>query len=131
VAHEAIDADRPGYLRDVLGPVPASTRGKRAWRHGAAAVTEYRAVWGITDPDQALGPQPHDPAQRADWQRARAAVERVHHKQRVADRARQHQPTREQQATGEHQATHQQHRPARPHERDARSGRQGPERAAG
>jgi hypothetical protein len=52
-------------------------------------------VWGVSDPEHALGPQPRDPAQRADWQRVRAAVERVHHKQRIAERTRQHQPTRE------------------------------------
>jgi hypothetical protein len=132
LAHEALDADRPGYLRDALGPVPESTRGKRAWRHGAAQVEEYRAAWGITDPDRALGPEPRNLGQRADWQRARAAVERVHHKQRIADRARQHQPTREPAPTsgGRAPSEPQQHRPARP-ERDARSGRQGPERAAG
>jgi conjugative relaxase-like TrwC/TraI family protein len=120
LAHEAIGHDRPGYLREALGPVPASTRGKRAWRHGAAAITEYRAVWGITDPEHALDPQPRDPAQRVDWQHARAAVERVHHKQRTAERARNPQPV------------HQRSSPvaARP-ERTAPPSRPGPERAAG
>jgi conjugative relaxase-like TrwC/TraI family protein len=127
LAHETIDHDRPGYLRDTLGPVPESTRGKRAWRHGAAQVEEYRTAWSVTDPDHALGPQPRDPAQRSDWQRARAAVERVAHKQRVADRAREPQPTRDQPATHGHQPS-----PTRAHpERVMPPGRHGPERAAG
>jgi hypothetical protein len=133
LAHEAIDADQPGYLREALGPVPASTRGKRAWRQAAGQIEQYRAAYQVTDPEHALGPQPRDSAQRADWQRARAAVERVHHKQRIAERAHDDaQPTREPAATlgGRGPSEPQQHRPTRP-ERDARSGRQGPERAAG
>jgi conjugative relaxase-like TrwC/TraI family protein len=140
LACEAVDHDRPGYLRDALGPVPESTRGRRAWRQGAAAISQYRAAYGITDPERALGPVPRDPAQRADWQRARAVVERVWHKQRVADRARQ--PAREQpsasggpgvrlQADRPARSDRQQH-PARPQpERATPPGRQGPERAAG
>src|SRR5205823_11867974 len=27
----AVEADRPGYALEALGPVPASTRGRRAW----------------------------------------------------------------------------------------------------
>jgi hypothetical protein len=127
LAHEAIDHDRPGYLRDALGPVPASTRGKRAWRHAAGQLEQYRAAYAVTDPDRALGPEPRDPAPRADWQRARAAVERVAHKQRVADRARDPQPTREHPATHGHQPS-----PARAQpQRAAPPGRHGPERAAG
>jgi hypothetical protein len=92
LACEAIEQDRPGYLRDALGPVPESTRGKRAWRQAAAHIEEYRGVYPVTDPERALGPAPREAAQRADWQRATAAIERVHHKQRVAER--DHQPTR-------------------------------------
>jgi conjugative relaxase-like TrwC/TraI family protein len=123
LACEAIEQDRPGYLREALGPVPESTRGKRAWRQAAAQVTEYRTVWHVSDPERALGPVPQDAGRRADWQRAQAAIERVHHKQRVAERARNHEPIRM-------KATRQQS-PARARpERDA-PGRQGPERAAG
>jgi hypothetical protein len=93
LAHEAINHDRPGYLREALGPVPESTRRRRAWRQAAALVSEYRTVYGITDPERALGPAPRDATQRAEWQRAQAAVERVHHKQRVAERDRDHEPT--------------------------------------
>jgi hypothetical protein len=104
--------------------VPESTRGKRAWRQAAAQVEEYRTVYRISDPDRALGPVPPEAAQRAHWQRATAAIERVYHKQRVADRARDHQPT-------QMASRRQQQSPARARgERDA-PGRQGSERAAG
>jgi conjugative relaxase-like TrwC/TraI family protein len=112
----AIEADRPGYVLDALGPVPASTRGRRAWRHAAAEIEQYRRSYQITDPDRALGPEPHDPAQRAARQRARSAIERVQAKQRAADRTHERQPTSE--------------RPNQPRPREQR-GRRGPERAAG
>jgi hypothetical protein len=124
LAHEAIDQDRPAYLREALGPVPESTRGKRAWRQAAALVSEYRTVYRISDPERALGPIPQEAAQRADWQRAAATIERVYHKQRVAERDHDHQPTYM-------ESRRQQQSPARARpERDA-PGRQGPERAAG
>jgi conjugative relaxase-like TrwC/TraI family protein len=112
----AVEADRPGYVLEALGPVPESTRGRRAWRQAAAEIQQYRRDYHITDPVRALGPEPGDPAQRADRQRVRAAIERVHTKQRTTDRSHQRQPTGER--TSQPRA-HQQH------------GRPGPERAAG
>jgi hypothetical protein len=67
--------------------VPDSTRGKRAWRQAAARIEEYRTSYNVQDPERALGPPPHEPAQRAAWRQARAAVERVWHKQRTTERA--------------------------------------------
>jgi hypothetical protein len=52
----AVEADRPGNVLEALGPVPGSTRGRRAWRHAAAEIEHYRNTYGITDPDRALGP---------------------------------------------------------------------------
>jgi hypothetical protein len=112
----AIEANRPGYVLETLGPVPESTRGRRAWRHAAAEIEDYRRSYRITDPDRALGPQPADPAQRADRQRVRTAIERVHTKQRATDRSHQRQPTSE--------------HPGQPRPGEQR-GRRGPERAAG
>ena len=112
----AVEADRPGYVLEALGPVPESTRGRRAWRHAAAEIEQYRRTYHITDPERALGPEPHDPAQRADRQRARTAIERVQAKQRAADRTHDRQPTSE--------------RTSQPRPREQR-GRRGPERAAG
>jgi hypothetical protein len=112
----ALEQDRPGYVLEALGPVAESTRGRRAWRHAAAEIEQYRHAYDITDPDRALGREPHDPAQRADRQRARAAIERVQGKQRATDRTHDTQPTSER--------TNQ----PRPHQQ---RGRSGPERAAG
>ena len=93
-----------------------STRGRRAWRQAAAEIEQYRRSYQITDPDRALGPEPHDPAQRAARQQARSAIERVQAKQRAAGPSRDAQPTSERPT------------PPRPHQQ---RGRLGPERAAG
>ena len=112
----AVEQERPGYALEALGPVPESTRGRRAWRQGAAEIEHYRHTYQITDPDRALGPEPADRAQRADRQQARAAIARVHAKQRAADRSHQRQPTSE--------------HTSQPRPKEQR-GRPGPERAAG
>jgi hypothetical protein len=112
----AVEQDRPAYVLEALGPVPESTRGRRTWRQAAAEIEQYRRSYQITNPERALGPEPHDPVQRADHQRARTAIERVHTKQRTTDRTHERQPT------NEHTS---QPRPRRP------LGRSGPERAAG
>jgi hypothetical protein len=111
----AVEGDRPSYALVALGPVPESTQGKRAWRQAAAEIEHYRRSYHITDPERALGPEPHDPIQRADRQRARTAINRVHTKQR-ADRSRDAEPTSE--------------RTTQPPPRQ-QPGRPGPERAAG
>jgi hypothetical protein len=112
----AVEVDRPGYVLQELGPVPESTRGRRAWRQAAAEIEHYRRSYQITDPDRALGPEPHGPAQRADRQRVRTAIEWVQAKQRAAERTRDTQSTVERTSQ------------PRPHQQ---RGRRGPERAAG
>jgi hypothetical protein len=112
----AVETDRPGYVLEALGPVPASTRGRRAWRQAAAEIEQYRRTYQITDPNQALGPEPQDPGQRAARQRARSAIERVHANPRADDRTHDTQPTTERTTQ---LRSHQQR------------GRPGPERAAG
>jgi conjugative relaxase-like TrwC/TraI family protein len=112
----AVEADRPDYVLEALGPVPESTRGRRAWRQAAAQIEDYRRTYQITDPDRPLGPEPRDPAQRADRQRVRTTIEWVQAKQRVAERAADTQPTGER--TNEHR-------------QQERRGGPGPERAAG
>ena len=106
----AVEHDHPGYVREALGPVPQSTRARRAWRQAAAGIEDYRRTYQVTDPDRALGPQPRDPAQRAAWREVRTTIGRVHARQRAADRPRDPQPTSE---------------------RAVPPGRLGPERAAG
>jgi len=112
----AVEVDRPGYVLQELGPVPASIRGRRVWRQAAAEIEHYRRSYDITDPHRALGPEPRDPGQRADRRRVRAAIDRVHTKQRATDHTRDAQPTSE--------------RTNQPRSREQR-GRPGPERAAG
>jgi hypothetical protein len=46
----AAEHDPPAYLREELGPVPESIRGRRAWRQAAAAIEDYRRSYQITDP---------------------------------------------------------------------------------
>jgi conjugative relaxase-like TrwC/TraI family protein len=112
----AVEQERPGYVLEALGPVPESTRGRRAWRQAAAQIEDYRRTYQITDLDRALGSEPHHPTQRADRQRVRAAIERVQGKQRATDRSRNLQPSAER--TTQHRAQERRSRP-------------GPERAAG
>jgi hypothetical protein len=111
----AIDEERPSYALEALGPVPESTRGRRAWRQAAAQIEDYRHTYQITDPERALGPEPRHPAQRADRQRVRTTIDRVQAKPRATDRTRDRQPTAKRPN---------QHRPQR-------RSRPGPERAAG
>jgi hypothetical protein len=87
VAGLAAEQEPSAHLRDLLGPVPESTRGRRAWRQAAAHVQEYRTTYHLHDAERALGPEPREPAQRAAWRQAHAAVERIWHKQRTAERA--------------------------------------------
>jgi conjugative relaxase-like TrwC/TraI family protein len=109
----AAEQEQPGYLRQELGPVPTSTRGRRAWRQAAGAIEDYRSTYGITDSEQALGPQPRQPAQRAAWRTAQQAIERAHGKQRTRDHREQQEPRGTRSG------------------RTAPSHRPGPERAAG
>jgi hypothetical protein len=121
----AAEHEQPAYLREELGPVPASTRGRRAWRQAAAAIEDYRAGYHISDPDQALGPVPREPAQRAAWQHARTAAQRVQDRQHTSRQERS--PT-----TRPRASRHSRDHPARAaQEPDRRSLRRGPERAAG
>jgi conjugative relaxase-like TrwC/TraI family protein len=119
----AAEHDPPGYLRQELGLVPESTRGRRSWRQAAAAIQDYRRTYGITDPSQALGPPPREPAQRVAWQQIRAAAQRVLDSQRISHRQERTAATRS--APIERH----QHDPAREEPGPAR--RHGPERAAG
>jgi conjugative relaxase-like TrwC/TraI family protein len=117
--------DPPGYLRAELGPVPESTRGRRAWREAAAAIQDYRRAYGITDLDQALGPAPREPTQGAAWQHARTAAQRTKDRQRTSHRQERTAATRPAPSNRRH--------PDAAHARDERAParRRGPERAAG
>src|SRR4029450_9746187 len=121
----AAEHDPPGYLRQELGPVPESTRGRRAWRQAAPAIEAYRRAYRIGAPYQALGPVPREPAQRAAWHQARTAAQRIHERQRTAHREERTKPTCPA-AIDRSQRDH-----ARTPEERAGARRRGPERAAG
>jgi hypothetical protein len=116
---------QPGYLREELGPVPESTRGRRVWRQAAAAIEDYRRTYHLTDPDQALGPVPREPTQRAAWQHARTAAQRTKDRQRT--------PNRQERTAATRPAPISRRDPDAAHARNQRPAarRRGPERAAG
>jgi AAA domain len=124
----ALEQKQPGYLRGELGPVPQSTRGRRAWRQAAATIQDYRRTHHLTDPEQALGRMPREPAQRAAWQHARQAIARVQDRHRI-DHHRQSQRA----AASRRQAIdrHQQDPAPTRTEPTVPPDRSGPERAAG
>jgi len=98
VRQAAVEVERPAWQERALGPLPGSVRGRRAWRQAAGQLAAYRDRYAITDPEQALGPEPRgtDLAQRQGWRACRDAAERVRtHTQRArGERARQ--PNRDQ-----------------------------------
>jgi conjugative relaxase-like TrwC/TraI family protein len=125
----ALEHDQRGYLRDELGPLPESTRGRRTWRQAAAAIEDYRQTYGIIDPEAAIGPVPHAPAQRAAWQHARQSITQFQGRQRSRDHDRVPQ-----QAAASRPSPierHQQDNAVARSERDVPPRRPGPERAAG
>jgi len=121
----AAEHDPPAYLREELGPVPESTRGRRAWRQAATAIEDYRRSYHLTDPDQALGPVPREPVQRAAWQQACTAAQRTKDRQRSQDR--------QERTASSRPAPSNRRDPDAAHARDERAParRRGPERAAG
>jgi conjugative relaxase-like TrwC/TraI family protein len=119
----AAEHHQPGYLREELGPVPESTRGRRAWRQAAAAIEGYRHTYGIADPEQALGPAPREPVQRAAWQHARTAAQRTQDRQRT--------PIRQERTAVTRPIDRSQHDPTQTQDQRAPARRRGPERAAG
>lgn len=51
----AAEVARPSYLVGELGPVPASSSSRAAWRDGARAIEAFRLRWSIEDPERAIG----------------------------------------------------------------------------
>jgi conjugative relaxase-like TrwC/TraI family protein len=125
----AAEHEPPAYLRQELGPLPESTRGRRAWRQAAAAIEDYRRSHQVTDPDRALGRIPHDPGQRVAWQHARQAITPVQGRQRSITRDRQ--PHRAATTGPSRIDRHQQDQAPARAGREASARRPGPERAAG
>ena len=125
----AAEQEQPGYLRGELGPVPESTRGRRAWRQAAATIEDYRRTYHLTDPEQAVGRMPREPVQRVAWQHARQAIARVQGRHHRIDHDRQ--PQRGAASRRQSIDRHQQDQAPTRTERAVPPGRPGPERAAG
>ncbi|OUZ08591.1 hypothetical protein BHE97_13025 [Aeromicrobium sp. PE09-221] len=64
------------WLRD-LGAAPTRVANRASWERELATVIAYRDRYGITDPSAALGPATGTQLQRADRQRADAALRRA------------------------------------------------------
>ena len=111
----AVEQDRPGYVLEAWARCRSrpGAGGPGARPPPRSSTTGPPTRSPIPSGPSARAPRP---TQRADRQRARTAIERVHAKQRATDRSRHRQPTS--------QHTTQ----PRPHEQ---RGRRGPERAAG
>jgi hypothetical protein len=78
------ELEQPAYLRDALGPVPESVRGRRAWRQTARQVEDYRQRFEVTDPERPLGAEPArdtDPDRYQAWRQASGAVARMQARQ--------------------------------------------------
>jgi conjugative relaxase-like TrwC/TraI family protein len=87
---QARTVDAPGWLADLLGPAPDSTRGRRVWRQTAEQLESYRDRYRIqTD---GLGERPDDLVQRRAWRDCQQQLARL--AERTNDRAQQRQVDR-------------------------------------
>jgi ATP-dependent exoDNAse (exonuclease V) alpha subunit len=78
----ALELDPPPWLTDLLGQVPETGRGRRAWRQTAARLHSYSDSYKLTDPQRPLGAEPtSNLTQRRAWRAARQAIDRYqrHH----------------------------------------------------
>jgi hypothetical protein len=66
---------RPGWAERALGPVPDDPARQQAWQDRAAKVASYREMFGYSDPDEPIGPEPvNSPEARQHWHAAFAAM---------------------------------------------------------
>lgn len=66
----------PGFLTEVLGPVPDAPSERLDWQHKASAVMAYREVYNFGREDDAIGAEPSmaSPEKHALWQAAYEAT---------------------------------------------------------
>jgi conjugative relaxase-like TrwC/TraI family protein len=82
----ALEVERPSWLTELLGEVPETSRGRRAWRQTAGHLQHYRDAYPSTDPERPLGPEPtRDLAQRRAWRACHQAVDRYQRQHRTRD----------------------------------------------
>jgi hypothetical protein len=76
----AVEVLRPEWSRE-LGERPATVKGGRVWDRAVEQTIEYRQRWKVTDPERALGSEPHGNdaslEQRQAWRHATRAVGRL------------------------------------------------------
>ena len=70
-------ADRPRWLQDTLGAPPSGDAGRREWDQAARSLARYRVDEDLADDVPGVGPEPHDPDKRRDWQRVSADLARA------------------------------------------------------
>lgn len=96
----ALELDPPPWLSDLLGDVPETSRGRRAWRQTAARLHSYRNSYQISDPERALGKEPTgNLTQRRAWRAARQAIDRYQRQHRTRDQRRERSHDRDQPST--------------------------------
>jgi hypothetical protein len=82
----ALELERPSWLTELLGEVPETSRGRRAWRQTAGRLQHYRDAYPSYDPDGPLGAEPsRDLAQRRAWRACRQAIDRYQRQHRTRD----------------------------------------------
>jgi hypothetical protein len=87
----ALEFERPSWLVELLGEVPETSRGRRAWRQTAARLQHYRDAYPSTDPNRALGAEPtRDLAQRRAWRACWQTVDR--YQRQHGNRDQRHHP---------------------------------------
>ena len=67
---------RAAWVRVTFGERPDGPRAAQVWEHGVRLTARYRVEHDITDPGDALGPQPEQREQQRSWERARKAIAR-------------------------------------------------------
>ncbi len=64
------------WVRATFGERPEEPEARGAWERGVREAAQYRAMYDVTDPSDALGPRPGHRGQQYDWERACEVVER-------------------------------------------------------
>ena len=67
---------RAAWVSVTFGERPDGPRAAQVWEHGVRLTARYRVEHDITDPGDALGPQPEQREQQRSWERARKALNR-------------------------------------------------------
>jgi hypothetical protein len=73
----SLEEDPPQHLTAELGRPPVGQAGRRAWRHGARLIEQYRTRHEVDDPTRPFGQVPEDPVQQAQLAMVREALDRV------------------------------------------------------